>query len=78
MSFHPCDCPFENLEIHRGSNSQSGSSLGSVRVHFLTLSYTPWSMKCDSQASLLACTFASPCLGREPKAKVVTKGDNVC
>jgi len=29
-------------------------------------------MKCDSQASLLAHTFASPCLGREPKAKVET------
>jgi hypothetical protein len=29
-------------------------------------------MKCDSQASLLAHTFASPCLGREFKAKVVT------
>jgi hypothetical protein len=30
-------------------------------------------MKCDSQASLLARTLASPCLGREPKARVVTK-----
>jgi len=29
-------------------------------------------MKCDSQAFLLAYTLASPCLGREPKAKVVT------
>jgi len=28
-------------------------------------------MKCDSQASLLACTFASPCLGRKSKARVV-------
>jgi hypothetical protein len=30
-------------------------------------------MKCDSQASLLACIFASPCLGYEPKARVTTK-----
>jgi hypothetical protein len=29
-------------------------------------------MKCDSWASLLARTFASPCLGYEPKAKVAT------
>jgi len=43
-----------------------------VEVHSLTLSYTPRNMKCDSQASLWACTFASPCLGCEPKVKVVT------
>jgi hypothetical protein len=30
-------------------------------------------MKCDSWASFLAYTFASPCLGRKPKAKVMTK-----
>jgi hypothetical protein len=29
-------------------------------------------MKCDSRASLLAHTFASPCLGHKPKARVVT------
>jgi hypothetical protein len=31
-------------------------------------------MKCDSQASFLACTFASLCLDCEPKAKVATPG----
>jgi len=41
-----------------------------VEVHSLTLSYTLVSMKCDSQASLLARTFASPCLGCEPKVRV--------
>jgi len=45
---------------------------GSVRVHPLTLSYTPESMRCDSQASFLACNLASPCLGRKPKARVAT------
>ncbi len=30
-------------------------------------------MKCDSWASLVAYTFASPCLGHEPKAKVATR-----
>jgi hypothetical protein len=29
-------------------------------------------MRCDSRTSLLARTLASPCFGREPKAKVVT------
>ncbi len=29
-------------------------------------------MRCDSQAFLLARTFASPDLGREPKARVTT------
>jgi hypothetical protein len=29
-------------------------------------------MKCDSRASFLARTFASPCLGHKSKAKVVT------
>jgi len=53
-------------------HSQSGSSLGSVRVLSLTLSCTPKSMKCDSQASLLARTLVSPCLGYKPKARVAT------
>jgi hypothetical protein len=30
-------------------------------------------MKCDSQASFLAHTFASPCLGRELKIRVTTQ-----
>jgi len=30
-------------------------------------------MKCDFWASLLVCTFASPCLGHEPKARVAKK-----
>ncbi len=42
------------------------------RVHSLTHSYTPGNMKCDSQTSFLARTFASPCLGREPYDRVAT------
>ncbi len=63
---------FENSRVHWDSNSQTGNSLGSVRVHSLALSYTLENMRCDSRASLLAFTLASPCLGREPKARVVT------
>jgi hypothetical protein len=41
-----------------------------VWVHSFTPSYTHGSMKFDFQTSLLCCTFASPCLGPEPKARV--------
>jgi hypothetical protein len=64
----------KNSEVHQNFNSQSGSPLGSVWVHFLTLSYTLGSMKCDSQASLLARTSTSPSFGWEPKAKVAISG----
>jgi hypothetical protein len=63
---------FENLRIHRDFNFESGSSLGSVEVHSFTFSDTPENMKCDSPTSLLVCTFASPCLGCKPKAKIAT------
>jgi len=63
---------FEELKVHWDSNSQSGSPFGSVWVHSLTLSYTFKSMKCDSRASILAHTFASPYFGHEPKARVAT------
>ncbi len=43
-----------------------------MEVHSLTLSYIPWSMKCDYWASLLAYTFTSPYFGHKPKAKVAT------
>jgi len=46
-----------------------------VEVHSLTLSHTPGNMKCDSRTSLLAHTFANPCLGCEPKVRVATKSD---
>ncbi len=66
---------FESLGLHWDSNSQNGSSLVSVRVHSFTLSYTSRSMRCDSRASLLARTLASPYFGREPKVRVATSCD---
>jgi hypothetical protein len=68
MNFHPLLLPYRNF------NSQNGSPLGSVWVHSLTLSYTPKRMKCDSQTSLLARTFASPCFSHEPKGRLATCG----
>jgi hypothetical protein len=74
MGFDPYN---HSLKI-RDSNSQSGSSLGSVRVHSLTLSYTPGSIRCDSRASFLAHTLTSLCLGGEPKTKVATTNPWIC
>jgi len=34
-------------------------------------------MRCDSQVSFLVRTFASPCFGHEPKARVVTMQNSV-
>jgi hypothetical protein len=76
MSFDPLKLLSEDSRIHQDFNSPSGNPLGNVWVHSLTLSYTLGSMKCDSQASFLACTFASLCFGCEPKAKVAIK--NIC
>ncbi len=60
------------MGVHWESNSQSGSSFGNVEVHSLTLSHTLGSMKCDSCASFLVHTFATPYFGHKPKVKVVT------
>jgi hypothetical protein len=43
-----------------------------VRVHSLTLFGTPKSMWFDSRVFLLAHNLATPCFGREHKAKVAT------
>ncbi len=72
MGFDPCNRSLKGLGVHEDSNSQSGSSLGSVRVHSFTISYTSKNMRCDSWASLLVHTLASLCFSREPKARVAT------
>ncbi len=48
------------------------NSLGSVRVHFPSLSYTPGSMRSDSRAPSWPTTLQPLCLGHEPKARVTT------
>jgi hypothetical protein len=72
MGFDPCNCSMKIRKSIGTPIPQSGSSFGNVKVHSLTLSYIPGNMKCDSRASLFALTFANPCIGREPKAKVAT------
>jgi hypothetical protein len=72
MGFLPLRLLSKDLGVHRDSNSQSESSLESMKVRSFTFSYIPKSMKCDSQASFLARTLVNLYLGREPKARVAT------
>jgi hypothetical protein len=65
IGFWPLQLLSEHSGVHWDSNSQGGSSLGSVRVHSLTLFFTP-------RLPPLARNLVSPCLDREPKAKVTT------
>ncbi len=63
LSFDPCNCSLKIWESIWDSNFQDESSLGSVKVHSLTLFCTPGSFP-------LARTLVSLCLGRKPKARV--------
>ncbi len=67
--FWPCN---HTLKIWKsiGTPSQSGSSLGSVGVHSLTLSHTLESMKCDSRASLWPSTSQTLALVMNPRLKL--------
>jgi hypothetical protein len=78
MEFWPLKSFFENSRMHRDSNSQSWTPFGSVRVHSHplschSLSCIPGSIRSDSQAPFWPVTLQPLCLGREPKARVVTK-----
>jgi hypothetical protein len=69
MHFGPYNCRLKILESIRIPIPKMGVHLG-VWGFIPSLSYILESMKCDSRASLLARTFASPCLGHKPKAGV--------
>jgi len=51
-----------------------GAHLGVWGVHSFTFSCILGNIKCDSQASPLAHTFANPYLGYEPKVRVAIGG----
>ncbi len=78
MGFDPYDCSLKIWESIGSPTPKVGVHLGVWRFNFPTLSYSqpPKSMKRDSRASFLARTFASLCLGRESKPRVV-KGTHV-
>jgi hypothetical protein len=69
MGFDPCNHSLKIREFSGTPTPQNGSSLGSVSVHSHTLPH--------SRTSLLAHILASPCLSREPKARVATSNTNV-
>ncbi len=70
MGFDPWNRPLKIQESTGTPTPKMGAHLG-VWVFILTLSHTPGSMRCDSQASLLAHALASPCFGHEPKTMVM-------
>jgi hypothetical protein len=75
MGFDPCNCSLKIWESIGTPTPKVGAHLGVwgfILSHSPTLFHTPGSMKCDSWASLLAHTFASPCFGREPKVRIAT------
>jgi hypothetical protein len=71
MSFYPCNNPLKIQESIETPTFKVGAHLG-VWGSFLHTFLHSQNMKCDSWASLLACTFVSPCFGRAFKAKVAT------
>jgi hypothetical protein len=58
------ESPFGTLTL---TNSQHGSSLGSVRVHSLTLFALPGACDMTPGSTYRPATLQPPCLGREPR-----------
>ncbi len=73
MIFYCCNRSLKIRESIRTPTPKVEVHLGVWKFNSHTLPYfqPPRSMKCDSQASFLACTFTSPCLGCKSKAGVV-------
>jgi hypothetical protein len=71
ISFDPYNCPLKIWESIKTPTPKVGTHLGvwgfipSTFLH--SHEHEMWFL-----GSLLACTFANPCLGREPKVKVAT------
>jgi hypothetical protein len=73
MGFDPYNCTLKIWESIWESNSHNGSSLESVKVHSLTLFALPKTCDVTPRPPSWPTTLQPPCLGREPKAKVVTQ-----
>jgi hypothetical protein len=75
MGFDPCNCSLKIRESIETPTPKVGVHLGVWRFDSHTFPYfqPPGNMKYDSRASFLTHTFASPCLGYEPKAKGATQ-----
>jgi len=77
MSFNPCNCSLKIWKLIVTPIPKVEARLGVCGGSFLHTSYTPENMKCDSWASVLARTFASPCFGRESKFRVTIEKNNI-
>ncbi len=76
MNFEPSNCSLKIWDSVRIPNSQSGSPLGSVWAHSITLFHTPGSVNVTAKlhswlAPFHALAFQYPFLGYEPKVRVV-------
>jgi len=71
MSFDPYNRPLKIWKSIETPTPKVGVDLG-MWGFIPSPSYTLGNMKCDSRTSLSARTFASICLGHEPKVKVTT------
>ncbi len=71
MDFDPCNCFLKIWESIETPTPKVGVHLGTWRF-IPSFSYIPRSMRCDSWASFLAYTLASPYFGREPKTRAMT------
>ncbi len=72
MGFDPCNCALKIWESIWDSNSPCWEFPWECEGSFPHTLYTLGNMWCDSRISLLARNLATPCLGREPKARVMT------
>jgi len=70
MNFDPFNCFLKIQKSIRTPTPKVGTHLG-VCGFIPSHSPTLGSMNYDSEASLLACAFVSPCISHEPKAKIV-------
>ncbi len=80
--FNPINFDFWNYSLKIQKSIRT--PIPKVRAHLgvcafiSSFSYTPGNIKCDSWASFTTHIFASPCLGHEPKTRVITpNGENL-
>ncbi len=72
MGFDPCNGIFKIWESIWDPNSHNGSSVGSVKVHSLTLFALLRACDATLGPSSWPATLQPPYLGHGPKARVVT------
>jgi hypothetical protein len=72
IGFDPYNYALKIWDSIWDSNSHNGSSLGSVRVHSLTLLALSGACEVTHGLSSWPTTLQPPCLGYEPKARVTT------